>query len=154
MLSPQLLHALSHLLHMLRINLLSSVKSTGGRRWTCQLWYSMALSTGKTKGCLVLRPPSWIMFLIVWSETFIPVACWRLFCSSGRAHAGPSGTKAQTPVTPMGWRPSTALSSSPRTTAVSPGISSMLLDCAGRHSKPSGNDKCWCSVLEDCVQPL
>uniref|UniRef100_A0A3B4FKK2 Dynein light chain n=2 Tax=Haplochromini TaxID=319058 RepID=A0A3B4FKK2_9CICH len=29
------------------------------------------------------------LFLIVWSEKFTPVSCWRSFCSSGSAHPVP-----------------------------------------------------------------
>ncbi len=79
---------LFRLSHVLRVNLLSSVS---GCQWqTCQFWLSMAnanraprcwaVSTGPTRGRWALRPPSWSRFLIVWSVTFTPVACWRSFC--------------------------------------------------------------------------
>lgn len=35
------LQTCSHLSHVLRLNLLSSVKSTGCHWWTCQFWYSI-----------------------------------------------------------------------------------------------------------------
>ncbi len=88
-----ILHSFSrpfHICHVLRMNLLLSVKSTG-RQWRIfQFCYSMAnaswnprcraVSTGPTRGHRALWPPSWSLFLIVWSETFTPVACWRSFC--------------------------------------------------------------------------
>lgn len=63
---------------MLRVNILSFVKSkkvpTGGPQAArCQ-----AMSTGPTRGCQA--SPSSSQFLIVWPETFTPVACWRSFC--------------------------------------------------------------------------
>ncbi len=78
---PRPFHVLSH---VLRVNQLS-VKSKGCQWQTCQFWCSMAnvnraprcwaVSTGPTIG-----RHSWSLFLIVWSETFTPVACWRSFC--------------------------------------------------------------------------
>lgn len=64
-----------------------------------QLCYSMAndnwapwcqaVNTGPTTGYQTLRPPPWNLSLIVWRKTFMPVACWRSFCSAG------SSTKEQ-----------------------------------------------------------
>lgn len=77
----------AHFPHVLRASLLSSMKSTGCQRWACQFWCSMAtaswapqcrsVSRGPTRGYQALRPPSWSLIPIVWSETFTPVACWR-----------------------------------------------------------------------------
>ena len=39
-----------------------------------------AVSTGPTRERPALKPPSWTLFLTVWSETCTPVACWRSFC--------------------------------------------------------------------------
>ncbi len=82
--SPQHLQTLSHLTH---VNLLSSVKRMGRQCWTCQFSCSLAnanraarcwaVSTGPTTGRQALMPPSWSLFLTVWSVTCTPVACWR-----------------------------------------------------------------------------
>ena len=90
--SPRRLQTLSRLSHVLSVNLLSSVKRTG-RQWrTCQFWCSLAnanraarcwaVSTGPTRGRRALMPPSWSLFLTVWSETCTRVARWRSFCSA------------------------------------------------------------------------
>lgn len=42
-----------------------------------QCW---AVSIVRTTGRQALRPPSWSLFLIVWVETFTPVACCWSFC--------------------------------------------------------------------------
>ena len=87
-----LLQTLSHPSQVLRVHLLSSVKSTGHQWQTCQFWCSLAnanrapqcwaMSTGPTTGSHALRPPSGCVFLNVWTETFTPVACWRSFCKA------------------------------------------------------------------------
>lgn len=61
-----------------------------------------AVSTGPTRRHCAFRPPSWSLLMIVWSETFKPVACWRSFCSSGSTHPVPPCTKEQIPVLMMG----------------------------------------------------
>lgn len=48
------LQTLSHLSHMLSVNLLSSVKRTVRQWQTCQFW---AMSTNPTRGCLAILPP-------------------------------------------------------------------------------------------------
>ena len=84
------LQTFSHLSQVLRVNILLSVKSTGHQSQTWKFLHSLAnaswgsrcwaVSTGPTTGRCALRPPSWSLFLIVWAEIFIPVACWRSFC--------------------------------------------------------------------------
>ena len=59
-----------------------------GHQWcTCKFWCSLAnakqaarcwaVSTGPSRGCWALTPPSWSLF---WSETCTQVAHWRSFC--------------------------------------------------------------------------
>ncbi len=71
------------------------------------------------------------------------LTCWRSFC---RALAVLICTKEQIPVLLMGSGPSTALSSSPRVTACLLESPPYSWDCAGRHSKPSGNGTYWLPV--------
>ncbi len=71
-------------------NLLLCVKRTACQWWTCQFWCSLtnanqaaqcwAVSTVPTRGRQALVPPSWSLFVTVWSETCSWVACWRSFC--------------------------------------------------------------------------
>jgi len=84
--SPRHLQTLSHLSHVLSVNLLSSVKSTGRQLRICQSWCSLAnanhparcwaASTSPTCGCQPLIPSSWSLFLTVWAETCLLVACF------------------------------------------------------------------------------
>ena len=65
---------------------------TGCHCQTFQLWCSVAnanraapcwaVSTGPIRGSRALLPPSWSLFLTVWSETCTPVACRRTFCGA------------------------------------------------------------------------
>lgn len=50
---------------------------------------------GSTKGRRAIRPPSWSLFMIVWTETFPPVTCWRSFCSSNNAQPVPPSQKSR-----------------------------------------------------------
>lgn len=73
---------LSHLLHVLSVNLLSSVKS---QRWICPFWFSLANanrsarcwadSTNPICGHWALTPPSRSLLLTVWVETCTLVVC-------------------------------------------------------------------------------
>lgn len=47
--------------------------------WAAQCW---AVSTGCTKEHGAFMPPSWSLFVTVWSKPCTPVACWRSSCSS------------------------------------------------------------------------
>lgn len=69
----------SYLPHMLSVNLLSSVKRMEPHWWTFWFCWSLVnairsaccwyVNTGPTDGCQPLMPPSWSLFLTVWSKT-------------------------------------------------------------------------------------
>ncbi len=130
---------LFHICHMLNVNLLSAVKRIGYQWWVCQFWCSLtnanetaqcwAVSTGPTTGCWALMPPVWSLFLTVYSETCLPVVCWRSFW---RALAALLLNTKQISVLLLGCCPSTA-----------------FYNCVGKHTKPPCDSTYGCVILEE-----
>lgn len=97
--------------HVIRVNLLSCVKSTGHQRWTCPVWYSMA--PWRTVGLQTTLVKS-----LFGHSSLTPASCWRSCCSSGSSHPVAPCAKEYIRVPLLSKRHSTALSSSPRVTWV------------------------------------
>lgn len=146
--SPRRLQTLSRLSHVLSVNLLSSVKSTG-RQWRiCQSWCSLANAKRPARCWAVSTTPH------LWTSgphtTLMESVSDRLsrhmhICGllevilqgSGSAPPAPPCTKAEVAVLLLGCCPPTASSTSPDVLAcllVAPPCSGHYAD---RHSKPS-----------------
>lgn len=86
--SMTLIQSRSCLSHVLSVKLLTCVKSTGCQWWRCHFWYMAKANPAPRCWAVSTRPSrgmcdpqaSWILLLIVWSEIFTPVTCWRSFC--------------------------------------------------------------------------
>lgn len=89
-----ILHGFSRLFHVCHMcsgwtcpYLWKAQGATGGAANQAPL--CQAVSTEPTRGCKLLKPPSWSLFLIVLLETLTIMACWWSFCSFGSAHPVP-----------------------------------------------------------------